>query len=134
MQCENDLPVTVAEGVFKTFEDKEPSFCQTAGAGPTNNPWALCSDKCLFPDCTPKTFQDDDGEKALKACVSLASPCVFPFKFHGTEYSNCTSDGSADTSSLWCAIAVGQDNEMIEGMWGVCDKYYESRGNDLQSF
>lgn len=34
------------------------------------------------------------------------APCIFPFHFNGTEYSQCTGDGSLEEGKTWCAIKV----------------------------
>uniref|UniRef100_A0A3Q2QZN6 SEL1L adaptor subunit of SYVN1 ubiquitin ligase n=1 Tax=Fundulus heteroclitus TaxID=8078 RepID=A0A3Q2QZN6_FUNHE len=44
-------------------------------------------------------------------------PCVFPFFFHGKEYSDCTTDGRGD-GRLWCATSYDYDSDK---KWGFCE-------------
>ena len=44
-------------------------------------------------------------------------PCVFPFKYKGIAFSDCTT---ADYSHPWCPLAVDNGGNYIHGAWGEC--------------
>ena len=46
-----------------------------------------------------------------------AKPCVFPFKYKGVEYNNCTTEGNGVIP--WCATSVAGDGHYT--YWGNCD-------------
>merc|ERR1719264_293745 len=46
------------------------------------------------------------------------SPCVFPFTFQGTTFTECT----AEKDRLpWCATKLDQEGNYIEDQWDYCD-------------
>ena len=49
--------------------------------------------------------------------------CVFPFKFNGKTYENCTTDvlGDSQTPNAWCATETDESGAMVEGKFGECD-------------
>ena len=51
--------------------------------------------------------------------------CIFPFKYKGIVYSECTDADSVNdgNSYFWCATKVNQDKEIAEGgrNWGECN-------------
>ena len=51
--------------------------------------------------------------------------CIFPFKYKGIEYSECTDVDSEKhgKSYFWCATKVNEDKEIVEGgrNWGECN-------------
>merc|ERR1712098_33164 len=53
---------------------------------------------------------------------SGSRPCVFPFKYNGVVYNECTDIG---WSKKWCATATNWKDEYI-GAWGDC-QLFESR-------
>merc|ERR1712038_788155 len=44
--------------------------------------------------------------------------CVFPFKYEGTIYEMCASGVSR--AGWWCATAVDNDGNYIDGQWDWC--------------
>jgi len=44
--------------------------------------------------------------------------CVFPFRYQGATYYNCTTAGSA---AEWCSTKTDATNSHISGYWGNCD-------------
>ena len=44
-------------------------------------------------------------------------PCVFPFIFKGTTYSECTS---FEHDQHWCSVEVASDGVHVDGKWGNC--------------
>ena len=52
-----------------------------------------------------------------------AKPCVFPFKYKGVAYRNCTTEGNGVIP--WCATSV-TSNGHYKG-WVTCDR--KCRGN-----
>ena len=43
--------------------------------------------------------------------------CVFPFKYKGVTYNECTK---VDSDSPWCANRVDSDGKVVYGEWGDC--------------
>lgn len=44
-------------------------------------------------------------------------PCIFPFYFEGSEFSDCTTEGRSD-GRLWCATTYNYDEDK---KWGFCE-------------
>ena len=44
--------------------------------------------------------------------------CVFPFKWNGTVYRECTSH--MNSGQLWCPTEVDHLNGYIDNKWGNC--------------
>merc|ERR1711942_516416 len=53
---------------------------------------------------------------------SGSRPCVFPFKYNGVVYNECTD---IQWNNKWCATATNRRNEYI-GAWGDC-QLFETR-------
>jgi len=54
---------------------------------------------------------------------SANKPCIFPFKFNGTEYSTCTY-ASSHSGEPWCSTEVDPNGNHLYGRygkWGNCD-------------
>ena len=49
-----------------------------------------------------------------------AKPCVFPFRYAGVEYTECTPRDS-DTGQPWCATEVDSEGWVVDHKWGDCD-------------
>ena len=45
--------------------------------------------------------------------------CIFPFKYLGKTYSECTFD---DDTEPWCATALDMFGNMVEGSKGRCEE------------
>ena len=74
-------------------------------------------------------FTGDDGtslEMQLPACKTddtlkdKNKSCQFPYKYRGTLYRECITEGS-DDGRAWCATAVNKRRRMRKGKWGNCD-------------
>lgn len=50
-------------------------------------------------------------------------PCLFPFYFEGTEFSDCTTEGRSD-GRLWCATTYNYDEDK---KWGFCETEEEAQ-------
>lgn len=67
------------------------------------------------------------GLQCLKTCLSCKTvgdsgvPCIFPFIYRNTTYSQCTSKDS-DTGHPWCATSVDDDGYVIDFAWGDCSE------------
>ena len=51
-------------------------------------------------------------------CTEEGDPCIFPFKWKGVQYQNCTLAG--DSEKTWCSTANDDNGEVISGSWGDC--------------
>ncbi|XP_036406370.1 protein sel-1 homolog 1-like isoform X2 [Megalops cyprinoides] len=49
--------------------------------------------------------------------TAAGEPCLFPFRFLGKEYSECTTEGRGD-GRLWCATTYDYDHDK---KWGFCE-------------
>merc|ERR1711935_759871 len=62
-------------------------------------------------------------------CTTISGPasgksCIFPFKFSGTTYTSCTTDGNEPgNTEEWCSTKVDDSETHIggQGNWGNCD-------------
>ena len=58
--------------------------------------------------------------------------CVFPFKYKGIEYTECTDVDSLNDGNryFWCATKINEDKEIAEGgrNWGECNDYCRRHG------
>ena len=65
-----------------------------------------------------------EGLKEVWTCETKTDQdCVFPFKFNGKTYENCTTDALVDsqTPNAWCATETDGSGAMVEGKFGECD-------------
>ncbi len=45
-------------------------------------------------------------------------PCVFPFNYEGTTYTECTT---IDNFAIpWCSTEVDSNGKFVRGKWGDC--------------
>ena len=64
----------------------------------------------------------------LAVCTTLSpdnpEPCVFPFRYDGVDYNECTSVDAANPVNVWCATEVAREfnNTVIDGKWGDCSE------------
>jgi len=56
---------------------------------------------------------------AIGCHTHSGTPCKFPFKYNGTEYSKCTMEENG-SSLQWCATQTDQEGNMVDGMWEYC--------------
>ena len=58
--------------------------------------------------------------------------CVFPFKYKGIEYTECTDVDSVNDGNryFWCATKINEDKEIAEDgrNWGECNDYCRRHG------
>ena len=93
--------------------DRDPTgrqWCSTR-TNPTNDKhqtgfWGYCDPRTCNPECTVYTV---DGKA-----------CVFPFRYAGTLYNDCTTVDDA-AGRAWCSTRTDpQDNTHVQGNWGHC--------------
>merc|ERR1712079_958932 len=57
-------------------------------------------------------------QRVPNTCVTQSGGnCVFPFKYKGVEYYQCTY---TDSPKAWCATGVDSSNNVITNSWGDC--------------
>ena len=62
------------------------------------------------------------------ACKTVSGPspnesCIFPFKFRGITFNECTTEGNAEGDlTPWCSTLVDDSGAHIQeaGNWGNC--------------
>ena len=60
--------------------------------------------------------------EVFEQCVTTSGvPCIFPFKYRGVEYTECTTVGSVG-GTPWCATEVDEDGNLIRGAYGNCNE------------
>ena len=60
-------------------------------------------------------------------CKTISNKkCIFPFKFKGTEYIECTTVES-ENNQPWCASEVDRNGNVVNGKWEDCN--YDCPGN-----
>ena len=52
--------------------------------------------------------------------------CIFPFKYEGTKYNECTAAENDDVP--WCATQTDGNNDYVEGKWGNCAERWSCAG------
>ena len=70
--------------------------------------WGICPSDCGRPTTTPSP---PSGCKTVGGNVP-GKPCVFPFRFRGILYNECTME--MDTK-LWCSTSTNSDNDHQTG-------------------
>jgi hypothetical protein len=110
---------------FRSFSSPEEHYsCQEDDGGHycysqvgERHVYGLCNGGCYQEDGeTPTMFEEDDPMAFF--CKTAASPCIFPFVWNGTTYTECTSDGS---EFAWCALEVDSGRGVVGTKWGTCD-------------
>merc|ERR1719244_1707515 len=88
-------------------------------------------DKALSDSEKGSDYSNDEGEPTSKEgsgeCETIdgpgaGKPCIFPFKFRGETYEECTIEGGPDVHQFWCSTKVTEDGENISGNWASCSK------------
>merc|ERR1712243_97993 len=74
--------------------------------------------------CTQETI-------TVPTCTTSSGPetgksCVFPFRYNGIVYSECTS---VDQSAAWCATEVDAGGNFISNKYGFCPSSCPSSGS-----
>ena len=64
---------------------------------------------------------------AQHACSPVASSCVFPFKYDGLTFKECTTYKSTSLAP-WCSLSADYDDPVSGGRWGHCNP---CRGEDV---
>ncbi|XP_065838285.1 uncharacterized protein [Oscarella lobularis] len=73
-------------------------------------------DNCYFPTTEPtEPFFTTETTELAERRTTDGSVCVFPFKYKGTQYDDCTSEGH---DREWCATSVKKDQSYSD--WGNC--------------
>ena len=84
-------------------------------------PWCPTHvDELGFPVASRPCVQGDPMAQntcSLKPPSNNISKCIFPFKYLGKTYSECTFD---DDTEPWCATALDMFGNMVEGSKGQC--------------
>ena len=84
-------------------------------------PWCPTHvDELGFPVASKPCVQGDPMAQntcSLKPPSTKTSKCIFPFKYLGKTYSECTFD---DDIEPWCATALDMFGNMVEGKKGQC--------------
>eukprot|EP00095_Tigriopus_kingsejongensis_P005107 maker-scaffold161_size295871-snap-gene-1.36 protein:Tk05107 transcript:maker-scaffold161_size295871-snap-gene-1.36-mRNA-1 annotation:"cysteine-rich motor neuron 1 protein" len=63
-----------------------------------------------------------DGLSCYRRCecrTTTGRDCIFPFTFKGQTFTECTTFESLNEKP-WCAVAVDENNEALEGQWADC--------------
>jgi len=61
-----------------------------------------------------------------QVCKTLSGDdCVFPFKYKGNEYEECTD---VDSQVLWCATQTDTKGNYVDKMWGRCGNSCKGKG------
>jgi len=65
------------------------------------------------------------GTRIPANCVTNSGDvCVFPFRYKGKVYNECTYE---DSASAWCALQVDANKDVITNRWADCDTSSSSR-------
>ena len=83
-------------------------------------PWCPTQlDELGFPTASRPCVQGDPIEQTTCSVKpsSLRTKCIFPFKYLGKTYSECTLD---DDTEPWCATALNLFGDMVDGKKALC--------------
>jgi len=64
------------------------------------------------------------GTRCLRSCECKTvkdNTCVFPFKYKGKTYNQCTKDESVN-GMPWCATRVDRSGNVLNGKWEDCEE------------
>merc|ERR1712064_243773 len=109
-----------------TYADSPLPWCATETDSSGNvvpNKWGDCS-VSQTSGCTQETI-------TVPTCTTSSGPetgksCVFPFRYNGIVYSECTS---VDQSAAWCATEVDAGGNYISNKYGFCPSSCPSSGS-----
>merc|ERR1712179_176749 len=83
--------------------------------GPWNTAGSCGPNLSCLRSCQCKTNGYDERDEEAK-------PCVFPFRYQGKTYNECTTDHSVNEEP-WCATEINpRTSEVIRGKWGDCSR------------
>ena len=81
------------------------------------------------PPCsTIGTTSSPPTTSSPTGCITVSGPdsgksCVFPFRFNGVLYNECTLDGNAPgETEPWCSTLTNSNDDHVggQGNWGFC--------------
>jgi len=107
-----ETPTCCPSGVLTYDQCGCCQVCAKAERDPCGGPWnieGVCSRnlQCLIK-CECQAVVNNDY---------LA--CVFPFKYKGRTYTECTTADS-ENGKAWCAVEVDSNRVAVTGRWGDC--------------
>eukprot|EP00091_Calanus_sinicus_P004223 TRINITY_DN14456_c0_g1_i1.p1 TRINITY_DN14456_c0_g1~~TRINITY_DN14456_c0_g1_i1.p1 ORF type:complete len:202 (-),score=19.28 TRINITY_DN14456_c0_g1_i1:55-660(-) len=78
------------------------------------------------------------ADPVLPPCLTVkAKECVLPFTYKGELVETCTVQNSANKKP-WCATAVNEDREVLDGRWEDCspdnEDYCNMKWGDCEYF
>jgi hypothetical protein len=82
-----------------------------------------CDDECDTAACE---YDMGDCPKPIEcttwgsAGAGAGKKCVFPFKYEGVRYDECTTVETEGGSS-WCSVETDKGGNTVKGQWGNCD-------------
>ena len=80
--------------------------------------WGYCNpETCDRPKVTPSPTPSS----TIPTCgTSDGRTCVFPFRFRGETYTDCTTQADPD-GRYWCSTSTDARGKHVMGKWGYCD-------------
>jgi len=97
-----------------TYADSPVPWCATATSSDGSvitNSWGDCDISSHTSSCSTQTI-------STSSCVATSgATCIFPFRYKGVVYSECTS---VDQTQPWCSTSVTAAGEHIDGSLGFC--------------
>ena len=102
-----------------SYKGVEYSSCSTVD----NNGEQWCSTRTDHTGAHVQGSWGQCGDHCSAGCKTVSGPdtdkvCVFPFRWSGIMYRECTSH--SNTGQLWCATQVDVNNNYIDNKWGNC--------------
>lgn len=95
---------------------RQKEVCKTLNSRVGNCKGMFAKGSSSSRESTPRRRRQRSTPKAPSGCkVEGGDSCVFPFKYNGKTYHDCTME---DHHSLWCATSVNSDKSYEE--YGNC--------------